>query len=285
MSVAVLFGLCSAGLYGTADFVSHFANKRSGVLRTMLYAQIALAAGLSAGLLFVHHGLPSGVSEWAILVISDACILVGTACLYRGLAIGNLAIVPPVAACYGAVAALLAIMGGEKVGVLPCMGLVLAVAGGVVTAIPSETVETDVPRQTSGTLLAAAAALLYGGGFWMQGRFSVPVFGSYVPVWSYYLLGSLALAAFAIATGADRSLPSRREMLPMFGTALLAIGGYGMLAAGQATGEIAVVTGLGSIASAVTVLLARVILKQSVTPRGWLGLASVVTGLVVLHSA
>lgn len=189
------------------------------------------------------------------------------------------------AACYGAVAALLAIIGGERVGVLACAGLALAVAGGVVAAIPSGAPPIETPRRTSGALLAAASAVLYGGAFWVQGWFCVPVFGSYLPVWSYYLVGSFALATFAVVTGTDRRLPCRGEMIPLLGTTLLAVGGYGTLAAGQATGEIAIVTALSSVASAVTVLLARAVLKQSVTPRGWLALGAVVTGLVILHSA
>ena len=204
-------------------------------------------------------------------------------CLYRALAVGNLSIVPPVAACYGAVTAVIAIITGEQISAVALGGLVLAVAGGVVAAVPSAQSKQGTDKGPSGAYLAAAAALLYGCGFWAQGRFSVPALGSLIPIWSYYVLGSVSMLALALVARKNVRPPTLEEAPALYATALLAVAGYGALVRGQATGHVAIVTALSSAASAVTVLLARVFLRQSVALHSWLGLGAVVVGLAVLH--
>ncbi len=70
----------------------------------------------------------------------------------------------------------------------------------------------------------------------------------------------------------------------VFGTTALACAGALALAAGQATGQLAIVAVLSALASAVTVLLARVILKEPVPSAGWIGLALTVGGLGLLQA-
>jgi drug/metabolite transporter (DMT)-like permease len=283
MSLAITLGIASALFYGTTDFVSHFANKTSGVLRTMLYGQLFLACILSAWLFFTTRIPITSPATWSVLIASDFTILLATACLYRALAVGNLSIVPPVAACYGAVTAVIAIIAGEQISAVALGGLVLAVAGGVVAAVPSAQSKQGTDKGPSGAYLAAAAALLYGCGFWAQGRFSVPALGSLIPIWSYYVLGSVSMLALALVARKNVRPPTLEEAPALYATALLAVAGYGALVRGQATGHVAIVTALSSAASAVTVLLARVFLRQSVALHSWLGLGAVVVGLAVLH--
>ena len=285
MSPAVWFGLASALCYGTADFVSHFAGRDTGVLRTMLYGQSALALLLSAAMLATGTMPHATVAQWLLLLGLDATVLLGTVCLYRALAIGNLAIVPPVTACYGIVAALLSWSAGEHLSTRALSGLALAVTGGVLAAIPAAGDAPPSRNASLGTLLAAIAALCYGAGLWAQGRITVPVFGELTTLWSYYLLGAILLAAFALVTRADARPPSRRQAPAVFATAALAIGGYTALILGQHTGAVAIATALSSVASAVTVVLARVILRQHVAAHGWVGLILLVCGLSILRLA
>jgi drug/metabolite transporter (DMT)-like permease len=249
----------------------------------MLYGQLFLAVVLT-GWVFFTTGIPTTSSAtWVGLIVSDLTILLATACLYRALAVGNLSIVPPLTACYGAVAAAISIIAGEKVRPLAVGGLILAVAGGVAAAVPSAQSKKDAAKGPTGALLAAAAAVLYGGGFWVQGRFSVPALGPLVPIWSYYLLGSVTILAVALSARRSIRPPTLEEAPALYATAILAAAGYGALVLGQATGQVAIVTALSSSASAVTVLLARVFLRQSVALHGWLGLSAVIAGLAILH--
>ena len=48
-------------------------------------------------------------------------------------------------------------------------------------------------------------------------------------------------------------------------------------------GDVAVPTVLASLASVVTVVLARVLIKERVAPHQWAGIAAVIFGLTLLH--
>jgi drug/metabolite transporter (DMT)-like permease len=285
MTRAIELGLASAAFYGTTDFVSHVAAKRAGVLRTMIYGQGALACVLS--MIVIEMGaLPyASPTVWSLLIGSDLCILAATASLTSALARGNLAVVAPVTACYGAVTAVLSIVSGERVGGVALAGLAVAAAGGVLSAMPSRSSSTNSTRPSTGASLAAIAALLYGLGFWLQGRYVIPVLGGLLPVWSYYVVGVVCLIGIATVRGADIRRPDRREAWAIFGTALLAVAGYAALTFGQHTGQVAIVTALSSIASVVTVLLARVVLRTPIGMHRWTGVAAVVTGLMLLRLA
>jgi drug/metabolite transporter (DMT)-like permease len=283
MNYAIICGIASAVFYGTTDFVSHFANKASGVLRTMLYGQLLLASLLSLWLVAESRIPAASITRWAILIASDFCILAATGCLYRALAVGNLSVVPPVTACYGAVAAALSIATGEKVSPVALSGLILAIFGGVAAAAPARAKQLKNDRQPSGLILASAAAIFYGAGFWTQGKYSVPTLGKLVPIWSYYVVGSLTLLALAGLTRSAARPPTLGEAPALFGTAVLAVAGYGALVLGQASGHVAVVTALSAAASAVTVVLAHVFLKQPVARFQWIGLCAVICGLALLH--
>ena len=80
---AIMWGVASALFYGTTDFVSHFANETSGVLRTMLYGQLLLAVALSSWLIAPGTLTVGSLPMWAVLITSDLCILLATAFLYR----------------------------------------------------------------------------------------------------------------------------------------------------------------------------------------------------------
>jgi len=75
MSLAITLGIASALFYGTTDFVSHFANKTSGVLRTMLYSQLFLACILSGWLFFTTRIPITSPATWSVLIASDFTIL------------------------------------------------------------------------------------------------------------------------------------------------------------------------------------------------------------------
>ena len=97
------------------------------------------------------------------------------------------------------------------------------------------------------------------------------------------LAGVLAMAPVAAVLGVDLRPPSRGGTIAVMSTAGLAAAGYAAQAAGQSTGAVGVVTALSSLASAVTVVLARLVIRQRVAAHGWVGLATVVAGLGALH--
>ena len=281
MDKALLFGIASALLYGFTDFVARFANKSSGVLSTMLWGQGLLAAVLTIAVVAAHT-LPAGAPlDWVLLMASNLAVVTGTGCLYYGLAVGRITVVTPLMACYGAVSAMLAIISGEPMTVGVGAGLSLAVIGAVLSAT-SGNHSSQTPK-ISGWLPATAAALLYGVGFWLQGKYSIPVFGPLPVLWVYYLTATALVALVCLITRQDVKPGNVKQMALILGTATLAGGGYAALVAGQATGSIAVATALSAASTAITVILAFLFLKTKPGMRGWLGVAGVTFGIALVH--
>jgi drug/metabolite transporter (DMT)-like permease len=283
MGATLFFGLMSALLFGGTDFVARFAGRKVGTLRTMFYGHSLAASALTLWVL--RHGLPQApVDTWLVLAAANLVGLLATACLYRALARGLLRVVAPVTATYGGVTALLSLIAGEPLRWTTALGLALAFIGGVLVATPARSGggPAAAPVDT-GVTLAAAAALLYGLCFWLQGEHVVPRLGAVVPTWSYYLSGVLATALCALIGRHSLAPPPAAAAPLVFGTTVLACAASLCLAAGQAGGEVAVATVLSALASAVTVLLARFVLKDVVPRHGWFGIAMIVAGLALLN--
>lgn len=283
MDQAILFGAASALLYGVTNLIARFANKETGVLRTMLWGQAFMAALLSLAVLI--RPLPADIParQWLTLLGSSLMVMAGTACLYHGLAKGRVAVVAPVMACYGAVSAILSFVTGEKLTVGAGAGLALAALGAVLSASPpSDTKASHTPKQ-SGWIFAAGSALFFGVAYWVQGKYSVPVFGALGTIWIHYLFATAVVAVLALARRQSIRMTSLKDTGLVLATALLACGGYLALAFGQAAGSIAVATALSAGASAITVMLAWIFTREKVSMAGWIGVACVVAGVATLH--
>lgn len=282
MTIALILGIASAILYGLTDFVARFANRRAGVLRTLFWGQGFLALVLTAAMAVVHTVPKATAIDGCLLLVSNLAVIAGTGCLYHGLAIGRVSIVAPVMACYGAVTAILSIMTGEHLKALSETGLVVAGIGAILSASPGR---AAAKTGSSGWLPATGAALLYGLGFWLQGKYTLPRFGPVFSLWTYYLTATLITGALCLLQKHTLRLEARKDMVLVLGSAALAGSGYAALLAGQTTGAVAVVTALSAASTAVTVLLAFVFLKDKPRVNGWLGVGLVVSGIALLHLA
>lgn len=164
-------------------------------------------------------------------------------------------------------------------------GIATTFGGGLLAATPRRqpaAATVDAPAG-SGAALAAIAALLYGVSFWWQGRYSVPSLGVLIPTWSYYTMGAVFAFAWESLRGPRWTRPTSLQLQLALATTGFACIGSLALCAGQLTGQVAIATLLSALASAVTVLIARVLLKEHVPVHGWIGLALVIAGLAALR--
>ena len=104
----------------------------------MLYAQGFGAVSVGAWIL----GSPetgtvvakAPVLAWVAALGAAPIGLAGTMSLYRGLKVGRMGLVSPIAGAYGAVTALLAVVAGEPISTPALAGIVALAAGAVLAA-------------------------------------------------------------------------------------------------------------------------------------------------------
>ncbi len=249
-------GLASAASFGTADFSGGLASKRAHVFGVLTVARLC---GLTLMLLlawFTHESLPSkNALLWAI-----AAGIVGGLALpafYRALSIGKMGIAAPVTSVLSA--ALPVVVAALTEGLpqnIQIAGLGLALVALWFISRPEGHLRPE----------GLGLALLAGFGF---GSFLVLIrlagsSGVYWPM-SAALAASLILAAIILALQRG-SLPCRHVLPIVLVAGVLDTFGNVFFILATRHGRLDVAAVLSSLYPAVTVLLARFILKERITP-------------------
>jgi drug/metabolite transporter (DMT)-like permease len=279
--MAFTFGLLAALLWGLSDFLISITGRSFGVLRAMFYAQCVGVVLVGAWILVAGLGVPQApASSWTAAIVAAPIGVAATLGLYQGLKVGQVSIVAPIAASFGAVTAVLSMFSGERLQAPILIGIILVISGVLLVSI--QTRNSDAGAKTTGALWGAFCAITYGLQFWIQGRFAVPSLGSVWPVWIYYLISAAMLAVVVLARRQSMTL-SRSGVATIAMTGSVAVSGFLALSAGLATGQLALVSVLASLQTVVTVCLAGIYHRERLTPRQWAGLAVTLGGLAAIH--
>jgi drug/metabolite transporter (DMT)-like permease len=304
MESGVLFGLTAALCWGVADFLARGATRTGGTFRTLLYIEIVatlalLLVGLPLGWLRLRHQ-PEPLL--LLTVVLSLLILGGAALLYRAFAIGTLALVSPVAASFAAVTALLAILSGERPTPPQLLGIVLTLAGVVlVSTVPPHPTQQPVQGTRRGPLglapglaEALAATLIFGSAYWGL-RFVVGTLGGVTVAFIGKVSDLVVMVALTAALALLPAKPARSSSLaprrrgppPGFlalvvPTALLDTAANIAYNVGITTALTSVVAVLSSLFSAVTVLLAWVLLRERLTRWQGLGALAILVGIALV---
>jgi drug/metabolite transporter (DMT)-like permease len=186
------YGLLSALSWGVSTLVAAAAARLIGALRTVIIGEAAGLAGFWMLFLLGDFSLRGvGGSVW-LLILAGMIAVLGYLALYRGLETGHVGLVSAISACYGGVIAVLSVvLLHERLTAAAVVGIAATVAGVMLAAIRRETSQppdalnpatlTPVRAPAVGAVFGLAAALGYGIGGFMIGRYSVSL-GWLVPV-------------------------------------------------------------------------------------------------------
>jgi drug/metabolite transporter (DMT)-like permease len=272
---AASFGLASAASFGTADFSGGVASKRAHVFGVLTIARACGLAVVVALAVITHEHLPSGR---ALLWACAAGFAGGLAlpALYRALAVGKMGVAAPVTSVLSAALPVLvaAISEGPPRTVQIC-GLILALIALWFISRP----EGRLGRQGLGL------ALFAGVGF---GTFLVCMRHASTGAVYWPLTAALAtslILAIIILFAQGGSLPGIRVMPIVFAAGVLdTFGNFFFIMASQ-RGRLDVAAVLSSLYPAVTVLLARLVLKEQVTRTQAAGMVAALVAVPLIAAA
>jgi drug/metabolite transporter (DMT)-like permease len=267
------YGLAAVFLWGTSDFLGgYFARRVNVFLFTSVFnlGGLILMAALAEG---THAALPGRASMmWA--VIGGVLGGLGVAIFFRALSTGKMGLTAPVAAVLGAaIPTLVSIFNVGLPGIWPVLGFLLAGLGlWLITRV-------DDGGAPEGIGLAVLAGIGFAG-FYLclrkAGAGSVLWFAALSRTGGLMITGSIALclgklrrikaadAGFAVLTGCIDSV----------GTVLF------VLASQSGRLDEAVV--ISSLYPAVTVLLARIVLKEHLTRWRFVGLVAALAAVPMI---
>lgn len=222
---------------------------------------------------------PAAAVGWAAFAGSAGIIALG--CFYRALAIGTMSVVAPISATGAAVPVLVGLAEGERPGALQIAGMAVAL-GGVILASREPIEEGAAPPNRAAIGLALVAALGFGTFFVGIDRASAIAEVPWVIVVQRVCSLTLLVIAALIA----------RPQLPRDGASLLILGAVGLLDLGAnglyalATthGLLSVVSVLGSLYPAVTVVLARIVLAERIARVQEVGVVLALAGVIAISA-
>ncbi|WP_156678482.1 DMT family transporter [Sphingomonas profundi] len=278
----MIFGLLTAFFWGAADFLIKLLGDRLSLKGSIVWTQgaaslIVLCAILAEGRL-PWATLDAGVAP--MLVAAALSNAVGLGLLYAAFQNGRVAVVAPLIGSYAIVATAIGLATGTEAVSLPLLLILgLISLGALLVMLESGGARGLRPR--AGAAAAIGSALASGLSIWLAATYVLPS----VPVFDVLLSNFLLLGLCALLWPTQTRLAAPeggRTWLIVLGIAIGCVAGYGCYNSGLRQGGIAVVSVVATLSSAVTMLLASVVMKETVHGVQRIGLAIVILGLPVL---
>ncbi len=272
-SIALALG--ASLTWGVSDFFGPLKARKLGVLPALVYVQLG---GLVAiALIVAIRG--KGPAGPAVLFAIPAAVsgTLGFYAYYRGMAVGAMSIVAPIAGISAAVPVVFGILTGDRPSVGQWLGIAAAL-GGVFLASREPSRGGKV---AAGVGLALLAAIGFGGYFPPMHEAGNADF------WWASLIFRLTSTSVILAAVARRrpSLAVPSSQVPVL--ALIGIGdmfGNFFFAAASTSGLVSITSVLASLYPIVTVLLARLVLKERVARSQEAGIALTLAGVALISA-
>jgi drug/metabolite transporter (DMT)-like permease len=281
----LLLAMAASGAWGVSDFLG-------GVRARTVALPVVLAGSQLTGLLVLVLALlgplngaaqPVPIGDLARAAVAGGCGVTALGLLYVALARGGIALVAPISAGAALVSVLVGLTGGERLGPVAAVGVVLALAGTVAVSWsgPSSR-ENDRPGPA--TVLAAVGSALCSGAFFVM----IQAASRSDPL-TATLVNRVTACALVLAWSLGRwpELAEVRRAGPLALVAVAAIGAGDAVAelcfaSASTRAPLSVVTPLASLYPAVAVLLALVLVRERLRPVATAGVCSAVLGAVLL---
>ncbi|RKS79448.1 putative membrane protein [Actinomadura pelletieri DSM 43383] len=279
--IAIVLALGAALGWGASDFLGGLKSRAAPLLTVLLISQSA-ALVLVTVLVTVRGAGPPGMGSLGQAAASGLAETVGVAALYRGLAVGRMSVVAPIAATAPVVPLLAGLATGEVPGTIQFGGLALALLGLVITSRRAGGEQDATSRALPSVLYGLLAALGFGAFFFAMDGASKGDVG-----WALLTARLTATAAVAtvVVLSRHRVAVSRTDLPAVASIGVLIVTADTLYATASTHGLVSVVAVLGSLHTVVTMVLARVFLKERLARPQHVGIATSLLGVLTISAA
>jgi drug/metabolite transporter (DMT)-like permease len=284
----VIYGLLAALGWGWSDLLASIASRKLGSRTAVVIAQIAGFAGFLVAALVVHPTW--GVSTRDVLLLLAAGCFAGVAyfALYRGLQLGPIALVSPIASAFAVITVLLSVtVLGESLTAGAWAGVVCTILGVTLASTDLRRLEKAVAQHRRGIPFALAAMAGFGVAAFVTGSLA-QTYGWLPPILisrisSLVLVG--AVTSFTTrARDPERPIPTHavRWIVLAVVVGLLDVTGIAFYARGSELGLVAVVVAASSTFTLLPVAGGIALFGERPAPNQAAGVVLVIVGLVLL---
>jgi drug/metabolite transporter (DMT)-like permease len=277
LALSLAFAACLG--WGIGDFIGGLKSRVVPVLSVL--ALSCLSGLVLMAVLVAVRGMPPPADPALFFAPAAGVVgVLGLLCLFRGMALGSMAMVAAVSATGVALPVLMGLYGGDDPSGLQLTGMAAAVIGAVM-AVREKGAGAAGVSIAAGAGLALGAALAFGSFFILIDLASGPD-----PLWAALLVRfSEGLCLLPVVLVTRPALGAARCHLP----AILGVGvldALGVYAFSLATtqGMLSVVSVVGSLYPAVTVSLAALILRERPQRVQLAGISLAICGIALISA-
>jgi drug/metabolite transporter (DMT)-like permease len=273
---AIALALGASLTWGLADFFGPLQGRTLGALRALVYVQLGGLAGIA--LMIAVRGKGLGDSAAFLAVPAAVSGTLGLFAYYRGIAVGAMSIVAPIAGISAIVPVVVGIASGDRPSSWQLLGMAAALIG---VFLASREPRRGGARFAAGVGLALLAAVGFGGYFpFMHAAGNADFW------WASFLFRitstSVILTAVAVRRPALGVQPSRLVLLALIGFGDMF--GNLLFAAASTSGLVSITSVLASLYPIVTVILARLVLAERVARSQEAGIGLTLAGVALISA-
>jgi drug/metabolite transporter (DMT)-like permease len=274
--MAIVFALGASLTWGVADFFGPLKGRSLGALRVLFYAQLG---GLAAIALIVAARGKGPADSTTLLAIPAAISgTLGLYAYYRGIAVGAISVIAPIAGISAIVPVVVGILSGDRPSTWQLLGMGCALLG---VFFASREPRRAGSRLAAGVGLGLLAAIGFGGYF-------PPMHAAgNADFWWASLIFKLTATTIIVAAIVVRRTPIKVQPVQVPVLGLIGIGdmlGNLLYAASAASGLVSITAVLASLYPVVTVLLARIMLGERVARSQEAGVALTLAGVALISA-
>ena len=276
--LAAFLALGASVSWGVADFLGGLKSRQIRVLTVIAIAQPVGLSAMAVAVVIAGDGPQTRAVLWA----APAALLgtLGIAAFYRGMAVGSMSIVAPVAATGAVIPVVVGIATGERPTAVQLAGFPVAIGGAVLAS-------REAPGELGSSRVAAGVpwALLAAAGF---GAYFVPMHAASEDdfLWAAFVfrLSAALIVLAAVAVTRPSLRVSGRDAVGIGVIGILDSGGNFLFAAAASQGLVSVTSMLASLYPVTTVALAWLYLRERIDATQALGVAAALAGVVLISA-
>jgi uncharacterized membrane protein len=282
----VLLGSAAALCLGTLDFAAGKTSRSIGSIR-VVGAVTLFGLALITLSLFAFSEMPVIARAdiyWPL--IAGVGLALSTLCLFAAIALGPVSLAVPVAMSYPATIVLLGIFVGHMPTPLQFL-FIAAVLGGALTVAMAETEHPASAHETPGprrrTIIFALLAHALFIVTILTGQKAAVLFDELQSVWISRLAGSALMLPLLLIKPAPVK-PQMRFLPVLFLMGLLDVVATTLLFAAGKSDQPELAAVCATASGAITIVLARIFLKEKIVYLRWIGIALTFCGVAALSA-
>ena len=281
--VSIAFGVIAMLTWGVADFLAAVSVRKLTELQVAFVSQIVILAIFIPVTLVYFPNPEFTLKDLAWGVIGGAIDALGLLAFFKGLKVGQVAVVSPIAAASSTVTVLISVtLFGEQLLLPQVASILFIIIGSILTSFKlKDLLSLRLDHAVKGAHYAFIAMILWGIGIGIIGH-TVHAEPDWLPL---ILVSNISIFATFIAYG---KIKKKKLLTPLITARLPVLVGvseaiaFAAFGFGNSIGSASIIVPIIGTAPAVSVLLARVFFREKTDVNQKLGLLFLIYGIATI---